>query len=294
MTPYILPEKKLIPRSLPKDEDLFDSFGHKLFRDSYRIRTEDVFDLSFLLDDPRIVSYRERARAAVVNNFRLGLTDPYRSFVQDSVPGESILVSRMIYEVIKRLDLADHVSDKRVIYMESQQIGGYNVEFLDRLLDKKAGGKFTSFDHQALAITFKGNPDANDTDSLDPEAIPTVTMVDCPDRTAWGKTLWELNQPLADGEERHTVLIQDATDLLRLRRALALKKIIVLNGGDDQMRLRNFSVGKVLLMPELKEDQIHVLDAEAARLFFYTEHYYGATLAEIEKQIDELDKSLSD
>ncbi len=142
VTPYILPENKLIPRSLPKDEDLFDSFGHKLFRDSYRIRAEDVFDLSFLLEDPRIASYRDKARQAVTDNFRLGQREPFRSFVEDNIPGESILVTRMIYEVIKRLDLADRVNLKRVIYMESQQASGYNVGFLEALLNKQAGGSF--------------------------------------------------------------------------------------------------------------------------------------------------------
>ena len=58
------------------------------------------------------------------------------------------------------------------------------------------------------------------------------------------------------------------------------------------MRLKNFSVGKVLLMPELKKNQIHVLDADTARFFFHTEHYYAATLSEIEEQLQDLDKML--
>ena len=73
---------------------------------------------------------------------------------------------------------------------------------------------------------------------------------------------------------------------------MTLKKIIALNGTIDQMRLRNFSVGKVLLMPELKKGQIHVVDAAAASFFFHTEHYYAATLAEIERQLKHLDEML--
>jgi len=101
-----------------------------------------------------------------------------------------------------------------------------------------------------------------------------------------------LNQPLPNGQQRHTILIQNDSDLVRLRRALVLKRIAVLNGGIEEMRLRNFSVGKVLLMPELKKGQIHVVDADTAMFFFHTELYYAATLAEIEKQLKELDKSL--
>ena len=73
---------------------------------------------------------------------------------------------------------------------------------------------------------------------------------------------------------------------------MALKKIVALNGSIDQMRLRNFSVGKVALMPELNKEQIHVVDAAAASFFFHTEHYYAATLAEIETQLARMDEML--
>jgi len=148
------------------------------------------------------------------------------------------------------------------------------------------------FGDQALAITYHYDRDSLEEGRLGSEPIPEITMVDCPDRDAWGTKLWELNQPTPDGRDRHTILIQNESDVLRLRRALVLKRIAVLNGGDNTMRLRNFSVGKVLLMPELKPEQIHVIDADTARFFFHTEHYYAAALAEIEEQLKELDQRL--
>ena len=71
-----------------------------------------------------------------------------------------------------------------------------------------------------------------------------------------------------------------------------LKRVALLNGGINEMRLRKFSVGKVLLMPELKPGQIHVVDSDTAMFFFHTELYYAATLAEIEQQLKELDQAL--
>ena len=148
------------------------------------------------------------------------------------------------------------------------------------------------FGDQALAITFCYDRASLEEGHLGSEPIPEVRMVPCADREAWSKTLWELNQPTADGERRHTILIQDESDITRLRRALVLKRVAVLNGGIEEMRLKNFSVGKVLLMPELKRGQIHVIDADTAMFFFHTEHYYAAALAEIEEQLKELDKEL--
>ncbi len=294
LTPFILPEKKLIPRSLPKDEDLFDSFGHELFRDSYRIRNEDVFDLTFLLENPRIVDYRSKARQVADKNFRLGENEPFRSFIRDQVPGESILVARMIYEVVKRLELERRVDPKRIIYLADQQVGGYNVDFLGDLLHNTAEGAFTDLGDRALAITFVSDrTDGASLDNLEDSPLPDVHMIACPNREIWAQKLWELNQPTARGKKRHTVLIQNQSDLTRLRRALALSKIAVLNGGTGQMRLRNFSVGKVLLMPELKNDQIHLIDIESAMFFFHTEQYYAATLHEIETQLKDMERQLN-
>jgi hypothetical protein len=292
LTPHVLPSKEELRKSLPKDDDLFDNFGNELFRDSYRIRGEDVFDLSFLLENRRIVSYRNKARRVAEQNFRFGEHEPFRSFVRDNVPGESILVTRMIYEVIKRLDIGEKIEPSRIIYFESHQAAGYTVKFLEGLLNEKGKDRMKDFEDKALAITYHYDRDSLEEGRLGTEPIPEIRLVDCPDRETWGTQLWELNQPLPDGRQRHTILIQNESDLLRLRRALALKKIVVLNGGADELRLRNFSVGKVLLMPQWKKNQIHVADSETAMFFFHTEHYYAATLTEIEKELKELDQML--
>ena len=292
LTPHVLPEAREARRSYPKDEDHFDSFGNELFRDSYRIRREDVFDLSFLLENQRIARYRKMARQVAEKNFRLAEIEPFRSFVRDDIPGESILVTRMIYEVIKRLNTADQIERSRIIYFKSSEVGGYDVKWLEDLVAGEKKGELKDFGDQALAVTYSYDRDSLEAGRLGTEPVPTVQLIDCPNRDVWKEKLWELNQPTSGGQKRHTILIQEEDDMVRLRRALALKKIAVLNGDIDEMRLTNFSVGKILLMPELKKGQVHVIDADTARYFFHTELYYAATLAEIEKQLKELDKML--
>ncbi|MCK4872339.1 MAG: ATP-binding cassette domain-containing protein [Phycisphaerales bacterium] len=298
ITPYVLPEELLIPRSLPKDEDYFDSFGHRLFRDAYRIRSEDVFDLNFLFENKRLTTYRDLAREAINRNFRLAEVEPFQSFAGDRIPGENVLVTRMIYEVIKRLDVADHVALSKIIYFEGQKdVGGYDVRFLDAALAKLGGGFrhwnfFRNLEDKALAMTYYYDRESMEAGYLSSEPIPHLALVECPGRGAWGKLLWEMNQPTEDGRERYTILIHNESDLVRLRRALALKRIVTLNGGAPRLLLREFSVGKVLLMPELKDDQIHVIDADVAKYFFRTEHYYAAMIAEIEDRLTQLDTVL--
>ena len=51
ITPSVLPEDTAVHAGMPKDEDAFDRFGHRLFRDAYRIRSEDTFDLRYLTEN---------------------------------------------------------------------------------------------------------------------------------------------------------------------------------------------------------------------------------------------------
>jgi Flp pilus assembly secretin CpaC len=208
LTPYVLPEDHDVERSLPKDEDAFDSFGNELFRDSYRIRTEDVFDLRFLLENERLKAYRDLAREAIEHNFRLARQEPFRSFAGECIPGEQILVTRMVYEVIKRLEIAREISVNRVIFFEGQQVGGYDVRFLERTLAQLGGGLsyqsfFRNLAGKALAMTYYYDRTSMDPQRLASEPLPELSLVDCPDRVTWGRLLWELNQPGEDGRQRY-------------------------------------------------------------------------------------------
>ncbi len=304
LTPYVLPEESYTAGVIPKDDDLFDSFGNQLFRESYRIRAEDVFDLRFLPENRRIVAYSELAARVVRRDARLAETLPFRDFTRGRIPGEDILVHRMIYEVIKRLDVKGQQYDlptliaaDRIIFLESEQFGGYSVQFMERVMSRLGGGAdyasfFKNKRDKALVFTFHYDRESDDPLHLATEPIPEVAVYDCPDRKAWGRLLWELNQPTPDGRKRFSIVLNDESDLTRLRRAIMLKKVIAANGGADQVSLANFSVGKVLMMPETKEGQTHILDADVARLFFHTEHYYSAAIKVIEKRLAELDAAL--
>lgn len=298
LTPYVLPTEQNIARSLPKDDELFDSFGNELFRDAYRIRTEDVFDLAFLLENRVLLIYRDLARTVIKNNISYASISPFDKFARSQIPGEQILVHRMIYEVVKRLELDKQVKPERMIYFVSrQESGGYSVNFLEstlRILGK--GNDYTSFfknnKGKALALTFNYDRNAIANDRLTTDPAPRIEMIDCADDKEWGRLLWELNQPKSDGTVQNTILIHSEDDLVRLSRAIMLKKIILLNGGQSEVSLNNFTVGKLLIMPEIKTGQAHVIDADVARYFFDTEHYYGATIRSIEDCLQEMDKTL--
>jgi len=293
ITPYVLPETSVVARNLPKDEDLFDSFGNRLFRDAYRIRTEDVFDLTFLTQNPRLLQLRAMTAAVLRRNAELADLEPFSLFAGGRIPGEAILVFRQMYEVIKRHDIYQRVDPTRLIFFRNDEStqAGFRVQFLKPYLLSKTGAEprrsrpgddplaalfeGDGLAGKAIAMTFTIDPDADVTDALK-QPVPDVRLVDCADDAAWSRTLWALNQRDDQGRQRYTILIREPDDLVRLQRAISLKRTVELNASGQDLSLENFTVGRLLLMPDLKPGQVHLIDEHAAKYFFLTELYYPA------------------
>ena len=288
LTPHVLPTKGEILSAMPKDDPRFDHIGNELFRDSYRIKNEDVFDLAFIDNNERLTLYRDIVAAAIATNFRLASNPAYSPFANGHFPGESILVARMIYEIIKQQEIADKIQPARLAFFKSENDGGMNVQFLDVALARSVNeismeGFFRDSRDIAMAVIYEKGKD-----------IPIVTTIHCPDREVWRELVWELNQPTPNGTPRQAFVIQNEADLLRLRRSVALKHFLELNSGTIALELDNFNVGQYVLIPDLDPKQVHILDSDVAKYFYQTEHYYNATLQAIQEATDWLEESLYD
>lgn len=300
LTPYVLPEEnRLVSRTIPKDQDIFDNTGNQLFRDAYRIRAEDVFDLRFIAENRRLSLYRDLSREVISRNFRMAELPPFSDFAENDIPGEEMLVQRMIYELIKRTEVDNRINTDRMIYFDESQAEGYRVRFLSELLAKAVGGEdaaafFTNNPGKALAITFTADRQSADVRRLASEPIPDISIIDCPDRDTWSRLLWDLNQPSDDGTQRNTILLKDDRDLVRLQRAMMMKQIILLNADDEALNLKSFRTGKIIHVPAIEDDKVTVIDSEVASYFYVSELYYSALIQRIESTLAELDRVLRD
>lgn len=297
LTPYVLPDDQEVSRALPRDDDIFDNTGNQLFRDAFRIRADDIFDLRFLVENKRLMVYRDIARHLITKNYNLASESPFDEFLDDTIPGEEILIQRMIYEVIKRTGVGQQVNPERIIYFEAKEYEGYDVRFLNYALAKLGNGVdaesfFTRNTNKAIAITYNYARESMSREDLASEPIPEISLVDCTNRNTWQQLLWDMNQPSENGIDRYTILIHQPEDITRLQRALMLKKIIMLNGEEEALSLANFSIGKTLHVPSMGADKVSVVDADVARYFFHTELYYAAIISRIEGKLAEFDKKL--
>lgn len=315
ITPFVLPEPQglqddaqVIGRNLPQDEDKFDSIGNRLFRDAYRIREEDVYDLDFLTTNEELQRLQKLADKAVSKNVTLARTYPYNRFVDGKFPGEQVLVYREIYSVIRRIGLDKQVNADRLIFFKEtpKQSTGFDVVFLKEFLKEKVQevwaqthsiqpcplNMWNALDGHAIALIYTNRKTDSDPEQIMFEQVPEIRVVPCADRQEFDRLLWEMNQPDENGRERGTILLQSERDLERIKQAVVLREAIDLNGTGDTMTLANFSTGRLLLLPDRDESKVDLISGRIARLFLATDRYYDLLRKSLEDDMEALRKEL--
>ena len=300
LTPYVLPETVDISRAMPKDSDMFDEIDPidpMLFRAIYRIRIQDVFDMSFLRNNPELNELTAQAKELIQDNPDLSQQPPFDAIAADQVPGETILVERMVYQIIKKLGLIKKISPSNLLIFKKDpaESAGFEVRFLTEELTGLRQGNWAEYFKQhpnrALALTFKTSGETHAQEVIR-ESVPEVHLLELSDRNQWKKLLYELNQPV-NGVQRWTILINDEKDMERLQAALVLKRTIDLNRTDNALYIKHFRVGRQLAFPVISPERTYLIDWEVARYFYHTEHYYAAFQDELNEGMKRLREMIS-
>lgn len=296
LTPTIMGEQFSASRVQPKDDEAFDSSGNDLFRDSYRLKAEDVIDSRYIRANHRLLGYRARLQAAVARDAALGRHPLVRRLAGHNVPGEEILIAQMMYELLARQNAGDGIALDRIQFFGRDDKGEFEIRTLAQVLGGVGAmdghGAFAGHPGQALALSFVSQRNGRADGSALAEPRATVSWVPCKDRNEWSRTLWELNQPLADGKERYSILLQNGDDLRRLARVIALKRLFSANGGESHATLGNYAVGRIVTIPEIQKSQNHLLEATVARHFFHSRHAFPAFDAEQAQVFERVDRLL--
>jgi general secretion pathway protein D len=296
ITPSVLPEDAAVHAGMPKDEDAFDQFGHRLFRDAYRIRSEDTFDLRYLTQNQSLQRLQKVADRIVQDHRNYNQIYPYNKFSLGSVPGEDALVRRQIYEVLKRQRASEVLDAEKLIFFKNDDdVGsGFKVQFLAKYLEETAPFVLTEKgDGRAIGLCFRLTRTSTQAEELLREPVPEIKIVDCPDENSWRKLLLESNAE-KDGElEKQVIFLRHRKDLERLKTAILMKKIISLNAADYILKLKNFTRGRLLRMPTIREDDVELIDADVATCFYHSELYYSALRESLQKDFVAFRKALS-
>ena len=95
---------------------MFDQDNNKSFPNSYRVRQGDIFDLSFIDESPVYQDIVKEVYNRADKDKTLAQKDPYKSILEGRIPGESVLVKKMLLDIIGKMNYVDYVDPEKIIY----------------------------------------------------------------------------------------------------------------------------------------------------------------------------------
>ena len=287
LTPHIVPEDLQTSSSflIPKDSDRFDSFDNQLFQSSYRIRTTDVFDLTFLKESGVLKDLVRRVNFKAQADPTIKQSPLIAPLLTGQVPGEEIMVRRMLWELVRKLRNWEVLDLPRILFFKKETENRFNIAWLEKQL---AALK----DHKKNALVLVYNAEEKSTPEH-PFVQPTATVIeeDLPDEAGFRRPRYEellhrYNDRDSTGRPLHwAIVLRQDSDITMLKQCLILKHLIEMNTPSG-LNLDSFHVGRQLLFPtkEALENRFHIADREAAQLFYQVQFYYPAFEQEFNHQ----------
>ncbi|HUP93071.1 MAG TPA: type II and III secretion system protein [Solimonas sp.] len=288
LTPHIAPmDDASFSYTRPKDSPAFDSSDNQLFRDSYRIRSGEVFDLAYLRDSAALRELRNAASRVAVAHPELAQDPDIASVLGGGIPGEAILVRRMLWETIRNSGYAKHINPERIVLFERLGAGrgGYRLVFLHDLLAKTPAG-------QSLLLAFM-DPGGGQFEQ------PAVVPVHVADTLDYGKLMEEQNAAPTIGPQTWTLVLRKqgntpTSPFEWLRGALVLKRILDLNS-TLPLTIKEFYGGRQLVYPTEQDlaQGFQIVDLRTAQYWYEIQNYYPAFEREfnrVQQRITALDQ----
>ena len=280
ITPHVVPlEDRSFSYLIPKDSEIFDRFDYHLFRNAYRVRDDDVWDLKFIRESEVLQKLVGRVAKRTQEEVMLQRKEPFRTLLNGNVPGEEVLVRRMLHDIVDKLDFHEEIDPEKVFFFEGLGGTGGGDDFIDRGLNEVLSATLKIPD-RAVLLTYEARPQPGEGN---PFSYPVATVRDTivPARgRARVDFFREVNQHDADGlPVVWTIVLADEEDVRQLRQALILKRLLELNG-ELPLTLQAFRPGVQILFPtpEDMRKRYHLIDSEVAQLFYQTapNQYYPA------------------
>ena len=97
--------------------------GNMLFQNSYRVKNSDVYDLGFVFNDKTFIDTRNRINSIMSSSPEKGLElnevidlTQVKRLYEGYIPGEEVMIKRMLYDIIERNDYYKHVKPQNILY----------------------------------------------------------------------------------------------------------------------------------------------------------------------------------
>ena len=253
---------------IPKDSDRFQQFGSELFQNTYRIQDRDVYDLDFIYESEIYKDIVSKINQTRLNYIDAKEDDLFNFILSGHLPGEEILIRKMLWEVVRSVDFHQHVDNKKIFYFVKQgefiDVKSFFNEYESFLKNNKDGSK-------AFKLSFKQdfNSESDEKYIKRPTAIGEI--IDNP--KDYKSTLSSLN--VSKGES--TILIDGSRYEKYLYQTLVVEKIVEMNPGILD-NIADYNAGLQIVFPsaEIIQKESFVLDEKVARHLYENINYNKA------------------
>jgi hypothetical protein len=217
-------------------------------------------------------------------------------------------VIRMIFDVCRnRLQLYNEIPDDHVILFakDPTRPAGFKVAFLAHkgkgILEKASpdgtvDGYFNRpYPKKVLFLVYKSNPQMGLEDALQ---SPTAALqwLTCKDRAEVDQHRVDLEQMGVDHQGReYAVALADPSDLIRLKSCIAEREMISVNNAQDLLMLKNFHIGRKIIVPELsgEPNRMYLIDRTVAEYFFKSDYYYYVLRQDLQQAYNTINKDIA-
>lgn len=294
ITPHIVPlEEMSFSYLIPKDSDLFDRFDTKLFRNAYRVRDDDVWDLKFITQSPVLESLVHSVQVETEENVMLKRQQPFAGLLSGRIPGEEVLVRRMLYEIVGKLNFHQEVNLDQVFFFTPPEDSRRGQSFSDDLTLQDLLPKAMATEQNAVVFKYKARPQPQEGQAF---SLPLATVEEAVLSGDGDELLWDLNtyderaQP-----EQWAVVLSDEEDVERLRKVLILKRVLELNKNLGHT-LQAFRPGVQILFPTREDmrNRYHLIDRDVAQLFYETKYPYQVAQRQLNDAVRQVQEVLGE
>ncbi len=290
ITPHIITESESnFSRVIPQDAERFNMMDNQSFPNSYRVQNSDIYDLNFIYDSPIFQNIKREVQERAENDVTLRVKEPYKSLLENKIPGESIIVKRMLLDIINKLNYAQHIDPDKVLYFRTSSVdpAGFEVTPLAPEIRNIPAG-------QTLQLTYSLEGKATfEKPFVRPTALTGYISLKS-SFDSYKNALAQLNTLGATPDEDiFTILVTRSEPKYekRLYEVLIMKKLLEMNP-DLELTFDYFKAGIEILFPtaQVLNNNVHIVDRDAAQYFYEVNTYYGA----FEQEFNRFTKELSD
>ncbi len=295
ITPHIVPLQEMsFSYLIPKDSNLFDRFDTKLFRNAYRVRDDDVWDLKFISESPVLQKLVRTVQVQAYENVMLKRKQPFEDLLSGRVPGEGVLVRRMLYEIVGKLNFHEEVNLEQVFFFTPPKDGSRGKSFSDDLTLPDLLPKALAAPENAVVFKYQAQPQPQQGQAFSlPFASVEEVLLKGKDKD---DLLWDLNIYNEDANpEQWAIVLADEEDVERLRKVLILKRVLTLNKNLSHT-LQAFRPGVQILFPTREDmrSRYHLIDREVAQLFYETKYPYQVAQRKLNETVHQVQEVLGD